>query len=169
MDHGIYNVKNIKTIMGTDGLAYNATLYRDKKRVATLMNSGSGGETSIHWLDHKKPRVEVKNKVKDKVYTFNGTPEEKLLYDYVNTLPNEPCEYFKEGLEVSVDYFVGDLVEETDENNRFKRMCKKKTLVRMKEGDRNLSVFNIPYDPNSKKMILKEYPDAFEFINEKYL
>ena len=169
MNYGEYNVKNIKSIMGTDGRAFNATLYRGKKRVATLMNSGSGGETDIHWLDWKEKKVKIENKFKDKVYTFNGTAEEKLLYKYVNTLPNEPCEYFDDGLEISTDYFVSNLVESTDENNRFKRMCKKKTLVRMKEGDRQLSVFSIPFDSNSKKMILKDYPDAFEFVNEKYL
>jgi len=113
-----YNVKNIKSFMGTDGPGFNATLYRGKKRVATLIDSGCGGEVNIQWLDWEEEDVEIENKVRGKVYKFRGTPEEKNLYDHINSLPNEPSEYFEDGLRIDSTYFLGDLVRSTVPSKR---------------------------------------------------
>ena len=169
MDFGEYNVKNIKSFMGTDGHGFNATLYRGKKRVATLIDSGCGGEVNIQWLDWKKEHVEIENRVGGKVYKFGGTPEEKNLYDHINSLPNEPSEYFEDGLGVDTGFFLGTLVGETDENNRLRRLCKKKTVVRMKENDKDYVVYKTSFSPEFKKSLEQHHQGGiFEFVNERF-
>ena len=46
-----YEVKNLKTFNGRDGGGFEATLYKDGKRIATVFNDGCGGCTRYHFID----------------------------------------------------------------------------------------------------------------------
>ncbi|GAH34833.1 unnamed protein product, partial [marine sediment metagenome] len=79
-----YTIKNIKTFRGHDGQGYNATLYRDGKRIAVLIEFASGGPLDIEWLDRDEKRVEVKNYAyDDEINTYMGTPEEAILNEHI--------------------------------------------------------------------------------------
>jgi hypothetical protein len=46
-----YEIKNLKTFNGRDGGGFEATLYKDGKRIATVFNDGCGGCTRYHFID----------------------------------------------------------------------------------------------------------------------
>lgn len=83
-----YTVKGIKTFRGMEGEGYNASLYRDGKRVAEVVDDASGGPLMIEWKDRASWRtpVEVVG-YEGRKYTVNMSPEEKLLHEHCLTLP----------------------------------------------------------------------------------
>jgi hypothetical protein len=46
-----YQVKNLKTFNGRDGGGFEASLYKDGKRIATVFNEGCGGCTYYDFTD----------------------------------------------------------------------------------------------------------------------
>ena len=76
-----YEVKNVKGFMGEDCPGFNATLYRDGQKVATVIDSGNGGMTDFHWVDGQAPHVDIKfTNDEGKEVSFKGTPEEAKLH-----------------------------------------------------------------------------------------
>lgn len=111
-----YRVTGVKTFRGREGYGYNATLWRGEKKVAFVMDEGCGGEPRYEWTDG-----------------FYDTPEQKLLAAYAASLP--PLEHSSLGtIPMDSDLFVEGLVFDADNERRLKRLCKTKTLFRVK-GD----------------------------------
>lgn len=57
------SVKGVKTFRGMEGHGFNATLYLDGKKVAFVMDEGSGGCMRYEWNDRKAEDI-VNNWVK---------------------------------------------------------------------------------------------------------
>jgi hypothetical protein len=51
--NGGYEVKNVKSFKGHDGLGFNASLYRDGTKVAFVTDLASGGDIDFNWEDSK--------------------------------------------------------------------------------------------------------------------
>lgn len=93
-----YEVRNVRGFMGEYCPGYNATLYRDGVKVAEVINSGNGGEETVHWEDAgrpkmvdgkivmvgQEPRVEVQTtNYKGEPMTMRCTPEEAKLMEFL--------------------------------------------------------------------------------------
>ena len=82
----MYSVKGFKEHRGTEGYGYNATLYRDGKKIAFVIDEGNGGEVIFEWNDRLAPRVEIHSHgYQDEPITYQGTPEEKLLVELADS------------------------------------------------------------------------------------
>jgi hypothetical protein len=165
-----YEVKNVKGFMGMDCPGYNCTLYCDGKRVAKVINDGSGGPTMFEWLDRDAPRVDITfHDYKDEVRTYKGTPQEKRLVEYADSQTYE-CPDGSTRTH-NAETLVGDLVGDYEETKQFKRWCRNKTYFRLK-GDKKgrWSYFNVKYSPEVKRQIERRYGDRIEeILNERFL
>lgn len=159
-----YSVKKVKSFQGMDGFGYNAELCRDGKPVAFVIDGGNGGSIEIQWKDTQANRVKINIITSDgKPYTYSGTPEEAILAEHLKTLPTE----ILDGIEISVckDIFIGELVDEFENDKRYRRLCKKSTLYR-KGG--NVYSIKTPYNSQVANMLREKHPDLTEILNEKY-
>lgn len=117
--HPLYTVKGIKTFVGMEGQGYNASLYRDGKPVAFVIDDASGGPLQVEWKDHAAERLTVETKdYKGDPWTVKMTPEEKALHDHVSTMAPRTCEWTDSEtgkpavMAVTSDIFIEDLVND---------------------------------------------------------
>lgn len=89
-----YTVKGIKTFVGMEGHGYNASLYRDGKLVAFVIDDASGGPLQVEWKDHAAGKVAVQTKDhKGDPRTVRMTPEEKALHEHATAMPPSVCDW----------------------------------------------------------------------------
>lgn len=92
-----YAVKGVKTFVGMEGHGYNATLYRDGRQVAFVIDDASGGPLQVEWKDPS---------------------EEALLRDHAATLPPVTCEWTDSAtglpatLDMTPELFIEGLVND---------------------------------------------------------
>lgn len=66
----VYTVKNVKNIPGRRGIGYNANLYKDNKKIASIYDEGFGGQPIIDWVEFKFKK-EMEDSIKPKsIYIF---------------------------------------------------------------------------------------------------
>lgn len=122
-DEDVYSVKGVKTYRGMEGEGFNASLYRNGKRVALVIDDATGGPLMFEWLDHKPmdPRyvwIEVETKsYEGKPMTVRMSPEEKRLHDLVVAMPPRECEWLDDSgkpamMSVTPESFVCRLVDD---------------------------------------------------------
>ncbi len=161
-----YTVKNVKKFRGMEGTGFNLNLLRDGKKVAFVMDEGCGGVSRFEWVDYDKPKVDVQwTNYQKQPCTIRCTPEEATLYEFLRG------KTFKVGtvtLVVDPDIFVGDLLENYENDKRFARLCKTKTLFRLKgdkEGEwRALTVHGVSFNKTVKDKIISKFGDQVEEI-----
>lgn len=182
-----YEVKGVKGFMGRDCPGYNATLYRDGVKIATVVNDGSGGEERIDWEDAGRPkmvdgkyvmvgaapRVEVQTiNYKGEPWTMRCTPEEAKLLEFIKGKTYKmPEDLGGKEEPMSVGMFIALLVEAFENTKRFKRLCKTQTLFRIK-GDKEGSyrVIKAPYSRQVKDIIVARFgrDKAEVILNETF-
>lgn len=129
-----YTVKNLKTFLGREGSGYNATLYRDGKKIAFVADMADGAATRFDWVDRA---------------------EEKLLADYVATLP--PVKHGTYTLTQNADLYVEGLVSNLEVQRKLVSQMKTKTLYF--DGDNCYSVKRA-YDATVDAGLKAKYPNA---------
>lgn len=134
----IYTAKNIVTFNGMEGGGFNASLYRDGKRVAYVIDDASGGDIIVDWLDKEKAEWEVTTH-SGEVITVKGTAEEKFLMDYLKTLPPMETNFVgSDGEDVTLDWnidlFVSEIVNAQITFNKMKKDMKKNVFYIGKDG-----------------------------------
>jgi len=126
-----YTVKNIKTFVGHDGQGFNLSLYHNGEKVAFVIDLAYGGDFDYQWVDWKEPKVDINiTNYKKEPVCFKGTPEEKLIYELVETLPLEKSDTFPDGIKETVDGFVASILEKL-ESEQWNRKLKKYFLFQI--------------------------------------
>lgn len=164
MEEQNYEVKNVKTFQGMEGTGFNASLYRNGKKVALVIDDAHGGDFQFQWDDWREQRVDINITLRDgKPHTFKGTPEEKVLYEYVDKLPLEKNKYFPDGMKQTPDTFVEDLVTKYESDTWMRRQLKKNFMTQI--GDKIGSDEFLPFKKKPgvtkesvEKYIKKNYP-----------
>lgn len=107
--HG-YSVKGVKNFRGNEGYGFNATLYKDGKAIAFVIDDANGGIYSYEWKDKAA---------------------EAVLEAYVKTLPT----VHEHGMDLTIDmdWFVSDLVEDFNIEKDAAKMVKGKVAM-LKDG-----------------------------------
>jgi hypothetical protein len=103
-----YEVKNVVSFMGRDMPGYNASLYRDGKKVAFVIDDGNGGCVDIQ---------------------CNFT-ERELLDKHVEGMFYPDEKYGQ--IPMGADGFIGMLVGEYEFDKAMKRRCKTSVCWRLK-------------------------------------
>jgi len=147
-----YEVKNVKSFRGREGYGFNASLYRDGKRVAHVDDEGNGGCYRYHWLDWEAGRVEIPTTVNGKDFMLKVTREQKAFMEHVKAAG-------KYGDFEPEDSCVAELVDEYEANKQYKKWCKKSIVFRLK-GD----------EEGKWRMLRAKYGDkrAVQFLKDKY-
>ena len=150
--HG-YSVRNVKTFRGMEGEGFNATLYREGRRIAFVIDDASGGDIQIQWANRRTRDV-----------------EEKRLLEFLKTLPKDRWE--DQEYDVTPDVFMATLVDQSQIEKRLKRLFEKKTLFRLREDsteDDNWRVIERPFSPAIKAALVKKYGGRLgQILNEDY-
>ena len=103
-----YTVTGIKSFRGREGYGFNATLHRDGRKVAFVIDQADGGECRYEWL------------AKDRT---QAAADEQALTDYCATLP--PTEFAGHTLAMNTDMLLSELVESAENAQRIARALKK--------------------------------------------
>lgn len=153
MDFKNYTVKNVKIFNGMDGQGFNAILYNGTKKIAEVINNGSGGETRFHFYP------DTRN-------------EENILREHCKSLPKEKLLDSVDKLyDVSIDWFMDNLINEYYRQKDIKKMeklCQTKTLYSLK-GEKKGKYYIIPkiFNEGMKILLTQKYGNNLaEIINE---
>ena len=137
----MYSVKNVKTFMGSDCPGYACSLYKEGRRVATVLDAGNGG-----CID----------------YTFNDKKDEAEFYSYVNQSKDPNLRI--------LDYNDPDCLLYLLVNDYMrKKDCKKWTLFSVGEGEEiEHLMIKKKYSPEIKKFLEEKYKDRYlNILNEE--
>tara|TARA_Y100000310_G_scaffold120945_1_gene119702 strand:- start:1136 stop:1810 length:675 start_codon:yes stop_codon:yes gene_type:complete len=147
-----YEVKGVKSFLGREGYGFNATMYREGKKIAFVMDSADGGMYDWEWVDRK---------------------EEAILEMNVATLPEQPSgiEGADWTLKIDMDWFISGLVEDFENDKTFRTKCKTKTLFSLHSHQNGeYIIHSAPYTASVKTRIEAEYgKDLKEIINERFM
>lgn len=138
----MYSVIKVKTFEGMEGKGFNATLCRDGKPIAFVIDEGCGGCYLWRWL------------VKDAELPFKTHVR--------NEFPNEKFE--------REDMFIGRLIDQWETEKQLRRWCRKEVLFRLK-GDKpdTWRTLLAPYSPEAVAHLHKKYdPEIEEIANERF-
>jgi hypothetical protein len=113
-----YTLKGVKTFRGREGYGLNATLCRDGKAVAFILDSGNGGMVDFDWADQKQ------GESKEEALFNAFIAEEKLKADDVKKDEYEHTERFY----FNTEHWVNTLVDKMQNDKKFRKLCKT-TLV----------------------------------------
>lgn len=145
------SVKNSKSMNGRDGIAWSCDLYIDGVKAAYVYDGGFGGMVDFDWYN------------RDLEKKFNA---------YVDALPLDMSDpdIFPEGMKTDGGTLVAGLCDELEMEKKLKRLCKTKTVVRMKDDGENFSTFKVLFSADVKAKILQKHGDnVVEFVNERFL
>lgn len=138
----VLTVKGIKSFRGMEGLGFNATLYRDGKKLGLVIDEGCGGSMLFRCFKTYAEQSEYERwaRVQDGASAFDP-----------------------------LDLIVATLVGEYEETAKLKRWCKKKTVAKLKDDPKDsYSIWKVPYTPEFAARLRKEN-DVVEIINERFL
>ena len=127
VDHAGYSIKNFKSCQGRDGESFSLTLYKDGKKIGTVVNGCHGGPNSYCLIEGEHTALKATAK--------------RILKDNY-------CEI--------EDIFLEKIVNDWDNNKRFKRLCKTNVMFRVK-GDKEGSYRKVKgkFTPELKAEILR--------------
>lgn len=133
-----YSVKGIKTFTGREGKGFNATLYRDGKKIAMVSDMADGGMLRFDWVDY-------------------SAREEDKLDAYCATLPKTDLGYGMRSVDTDKDLFVSRLVEDADIRKKMSSQLRKKTVF-IADGVAYTSPS--PFSPATRDALLSKFPNA---------
>ena len=133
-----YSVKNIKTFTGSEGKGFNATLYRDGKKIAMVSDMADGGMLRFDWVDY-------------------SAREEDKLDAYCATLPKTDLGHGLRLVDTDKDLFVSQLVEDESIRKRMRAQLRKKTVF-IVNGVGYASP--LPYSISTAAKLLQMHPTA---------
>ena len=138
----MYSVIKVKTFEGMEGKGFNATLCRDGRPIAFVIDEGCGGCYLWRWLD-KDAELPFKAHVK-------------------GMLPKETFE--------REDMFLGRLIDAFEGEKQIRRWCKKKVVFRLKADKADTyRTLLAPYSAEAAAFVRKKHGEALEeILNERY-
>jgi hypothetical protein len=172
-----YEIKGVKTFRGMEGEGFNATLYREGKKVCFIIDEANGGCYNYCWFDyHIDSRVEVKGvHYLGEKYSYEGSPEEAKFHEFLMDLPWEKSEVSEKPYPIDKDTFIARLIDGYERVKEFKKICNKGLCVQVGEdiGTDKYVSFPIQYAKVSKawvdEQLRKRYPNQkILILNEIY-
>jgi hypothetical protein len=158
--------RGVKSFLGTEGHGFNATLYINSRKAATVIDSADGGMYHWHWLDK-----EAEGTFADYVASL---PEETHYYEPVRASGEKPEPNAANSFtfKPDADSVMSGLVDDAINARRLARLMKSNTLFRLKsetykDGEwRKLT--GGAFCPAAKEWLVKKYGDDLgEILNER--
>ena len=157
-----YEVKAVKSFRGREGYGFNANLYHNGKKVCFVMDSGNGGCYRYEWTNRDVERVSIKHP--DSGYDYKVTPEEKILKDHVEALPEFEC--YGGMMKHDSDTFISNLIDSYEYKKKLKSRCRTKTLFTLPDcGENECYTIKAKFCEKIKTFIMSKHPEAV-ILNE---
>lgn len=155
-----YGLRGIKTFQGRDGYGLNATLTRNGKAVCTLLDEGCGGMMFFDWHDRRGGASAEEDRFK----AFIEIQRAEIPADKKNEYDMNEREMF------DGEMWVNQKVDEIQNERRFKRICKTKTLFQVGDEIGSDSFRTIKgVGAQLQSLIQKKYAgQPVFFLNDKY-
>lgn len=99
----LYSVKGVKTFRGHEGIGYNASLYKGKKKIAFVIDDASGGDSHIEEED------------------IEAVKELELACANVGLVPRSYPGWKDWESKYDIREFIGDLVNDYEDKKRIKK------------------------------------------------
>jgi hypothetical protein len=150
INSSIWSVKGVKFMTGHDCDSMECSLYKDRKRVATVWDDSWGGDFQYTWIKEDLSE-EFENFAKSLGEVEHNEYSDSITYDG--------------------DCVVDVLVNTFEENKRLKKLCKKETLFLLPEDNKEEGYRTINHtfdDPRVKEYIIRKYGENVEIINERF-
>jgi hypothetical protein len=146
-----WHVKNVKTFVGMEGGGFNCTLYHGKKKVALVIDDASGGPLMFHWEDQAARQQ------------FDA---------YCLTLPKWGAEYGETELHSATpDTAICQMVDEYENDRRFRRHCKTKILFKQPTdglGEGQWRTLKGAFTAKNVEAMKARFGDDVEILNFRY-
>lgn len=137
--------RNIRTFVGREGPGYNASLYVDGVKAADAIDEGNGGCGYQYFQDREL---------------------EKRVHAAAENAPKSLVPFEFEHL----DQILDKLIENAQNNKRFKKLCSKHVVFRLKSHPpAEFASLNVPITrPKIREVLQARYNDDLEYIlNDK--
>lgn len=144
-----YEARKVKTFQGREGQGYNAELWEDGQRVATVIDSGNGGCPMFNWMDHAEGAAQ------------------RRFEEHAKSLPPLKIEGWGKPLDMHADLLMGELVEDALALAKLKRAMKK-YLCCIKPGEdwkKGWTQYRAPYTPALAAQVRAKTPGII-ILNE---
>jgi hypothetical protein len=150
-----FEIKKFKSFRGMEGIGFNADLWVDGVKACEIDDAANGGEYGYNWVSK-----EMEQKVTTHVAALPIIPS---VTDMDKGL-------WPDGRKQDMDGFVAGIVENYENDKRFKRICKSKTVFRLAtDPPDQYRTLKAPYLPQGKAWIATRYPNQqVEVLNLKY-
>ena len=147
-------LKNVKIYAGLseETIAFNASVYIDGKKVGEAKNNGRGGNNDVD--------------VRDK----DGRWNRDLIQKMETEAATHTWSYEGKTHPHSLDSYIGDLVDDVQEQRDLKRKCRTQTLFRVPDEtyqDGEYHVIKGKYNEAMKAYLIKSHGDKVEILNER--
>lgn len=119
----MYTIKNLRTMQGHDGGAFSATLYKDSRKVAVIVQEGHGGMTDVDFFG--ADRADSDRMANEFAEWVKVNCADHWIAEYVNEERGDGPAAL--GAEM--------LVERHEEGKRLARHAKTKVLFRLPDDD----------------------------------
>lgn len=141
-------MRNVKTYRGHEGESLGqCDVYLDGKKAFFFGQGDWGGPSTIEAYSKSPMSVE------DFEAWVKGLNLRNEEYD----------------LEIDAELYLEDLLNDLLEERRLKRMCKTKTVLRLKSEPGGISSYNKPCTPEMRAWVVKEHgEDLEEIINLRF-
>lgn len=146
-----FQIKNLKTFSGLEGLGVSAVLYENGKKVSNIIDDANGGSLRICDVRFEdKLNVELDMKVGKFIDESFGKPIE-LSYD--------------------AEILINELINASLFDKDIKPKCKTKTLFVTKNCEENSYIMiSSPYTEQIREYLKTKYgSDLVEILNERYI
>jgi hypothetical protein len=140
-----FEIKNFKSQRGHEGPGFYCILWVDGVKGAEVINQGDGGMCYWHWFNKEA---------------------EKTWVDHVAAQPELEDEFGGKPYKQDQDTVIAGLVDDYEIRKHLVRLCKTKTLYRLKKDD-SVWEMRVRYAPEvGAKLRAKHGDNLHEIINE---
>lgn len=160
-------LKNLKTAGGDETLRFEATLYIDGKRSATVSNGGTGGSHCYYFVD-PEARAKFDQLVEQFQTTLLNPNANRLYYNLVEMLSDlQAAIPTYSQAHIDRDFVIDCLIEQLNEEKQFRRWCKSATVFRLPEDAKGqYRTIKQPYSPRIRQYLQNLHGQSVEIVNE---
>jgi len=146
-----FELKNLKSFEGRDGLCFSVTVYIKGKKAFVATNDGHGGCNFYDPCD----LVQGKALLND-------------AHEFAKSLPPYKFEGWDGEVACDLDILIDELLAEKQERDFFKKKCKNYTLFKLPDAKKGEYLqIKAVYTPSIKAHVLSKHPNAI-IINEQF-
>lgn len=152
-----YTLAAIKTFTGREGYGLNANVMRDGKRIATVIDSGNGGEMSVYFDGATREEKDANEKA---FYAFT-----KADYDqrdghakWVESMKQYGADVAAQSAHAIAENWINRMADLHASRKRLARLSKTQTLFIVKgEKKGTMRTLKQPYSPAAEAWIRNKY------------